>query len=117
MRRFAGERHHEKKAAFASEIYDINERDTAIGGKEGTNNVAFEELPREFTHCRVLCKDGGHWIQDQGSAHGTYLFLSDSHNSRHEYMVSHASKQGSAIHRKRRPEILCAQRCSRYSRQ
>ena len=90
MRRFAGERHREKKAAFASEIYDINELDTAIGGKGGANNVAFEELPREFTHCRVLCKDGGHWIQDLGSAHGTYLFLSDSHNSRHEYMVSRA---------------------------
>ena len=46
-----------------------------------------QELP-DPNHCHILCKDGGHWIQDQGSTHGTYLFLGDSHHSRHEYMVS-----------------------------
>jgi len=67
------------------DIFDINKEYTRIGRKKA--NVFFPDAQISPQHALISCKDGGHWIQDVGSEHGTFLVLSDYHHSRHEYML------------------------------
>ena len=56
------------------EVYDINRKITRIGASE-ESNVPASDASVDDVHAIMQCRDGGHWITDEGSKGGTFLLL------------------------------------------